>query len=145
MNFIYSSEREHDIGKKTYLKSASLKNCSEHDIGTKKVIFITQRAYRFLCIAINARTIQRAIIYQQCKRLKKKFFVPPGRAKLSPFFFLRFCVKNPIFKFQKDHPPSDGAMFCKDHPPSDGEMYVNNDIFNKKHFFIKKIFAAKVF
>ena len=74
------------LEKKAYLKSASLKNCSEHDIGTKKVIFITQRAYRFLCIAINARTIQRAIIYQQCKRLKKKI-VPPGRAKLSPFFF----------------------------------------------------------
>ena len=83
MNFIYSSEREHDIEKKTYLKSASLKNCSEHDIGTKKVIFITQRAYRFLCIAINARTIQRAIIYQQCKRLKRRLFLggAPGRGK----------------------------------------------------------------
>ena len=143
MNFIYSSEREHDIEKKTYLKSASLKNCSEHDIGTKKVIFITQRAYRFLCIAINARTIQRAIIYQQCKTAKKKLCLRAGQN--SRHFFLRFCVKNPIFKFQKDHPPSDGAMFCKDHPLSDGEMYVNNDIFNKNIFFINKNFAAKVF
>jgi hypothetical protein len=133
MNFICSSEREHDIGKKSDLKSASLKNCSEHDIGTKKVIFITQRAYRFLCIAINARTIQRAIIYQQCKRLKKMCL---RAGQNSRHLFLRFCVNNPIFKFQKDHPPSDGAMFCKDHPLSDGEMYVNNDIFNTKHFFI---------
>jgi phosphopentomutase len=95
MNFICSSEREHDIGKKSYLKSASLKNCSEHDIGTKKVIFITQRAYRFLCIAINARTIQRAIIYQQCKRLKKMCL---RAGQNSRRFFKRFCVKNPIFK-----------------------------------------------
>ena len=63
MNFICSSEREHDIGKKSYLKSASLKNGSEHDIGTEKVIFITQRAYRFLCIAINARTPSSAPLY----------------------------------------------------------------------------------
>ena len=131
MNFIYSSEREHDIGKKTYLKSASLKNCSEHDIGTKKVIFITQRAYRFLCIAINARTIQRAIIYQQCKRLKKN--CASGQGKTLAIFY-DFASKIQFFKFQKDHPPSDGAMFCKDHPLSDGEMYVNNDIFNNKLF-----------
>ena len=118
---IYSSEGEHDIGQKTYEKREFGKIVPSMTLDKKRHMYKSTRISIF-SVAINARTIQRAIIYQQCKRLKKKI-VPPGRAKLSPFF-LRFCVKNQIFKFQKDHPPSDGAMFCKDHPLSDGEMYV---------------------
>ena len=110
MNFIYSSEREHDIEKKTYLKSASLKNCSEHDIGTKKVIFITQRAYRFLCIAINARTIQRAIIYQQCKRLKKK--CASGQGKTLAIFY-DFASKIQFSNFKKIIPRPMGQCFAR--------------------------------
>ena len=112
MNFIYSSEREHDIGKKTYLKSASLKNCSEHDIGTKKVIFITQRAYRFLCIAINARTIQRAIIYQQCKRLKKTFFLCLRAGQNSRHFY-DFASKIQFSNFKKIIPRPMGQCFAR--------------------------------